>query len=687
MIYTNQMEIHLDHKAIARDFLILEAKRENGDYRKSLVPDLALQTGHALAVAYKYGNCCYILYDRKTADWSCLKTALETAERDVLLHEMASDKLPDYLLAQLLCNAIPSLGSGKTMYHNLTGKLYYTHPSWRHGRGSQVRSFWTICIELTQERCVKLSVVSFCLADRKKNSQSDPQYLFDAQSYALRRLVRKDPDQKQQRFVMGSLDPSRKNTVPFLEFGSQKEFEGCKVGILTRFMEDAKELLSPYLTLERTWMDETAHQGMKLVDTKMDTIRDRIRQVPIYLEDTVQNDASAALAQCLKRELARYSKMDLQEGRPGPGDAVFRIVHNKDTYESCPEQDPYRDAPAYCAVQHLTLEDFQLNDSNKDGQKESALLRKALQEMAIKLDILQGHMNCYTWSDLNYAGPVCFVTVTEESGARGAKLYYRRLRVQPDGALEFMQWDDMPFWDDPEKEAIAAAFRTPKGKMKYHAEGLVYQDYHSIQVIEKTDRFTLPDMFGLQELLSSTRDDELLEVAPLEGVVASLLASAGPEEKPALEQILGRLQELGAYTTRKQLRAGLNLRTKLGRQVNEEIALRTGIRIGSGLKQKQNREQILGGTLDIRLFSHQGAQYYYSGYHAQSLQRSLPHACRIRRVTSTSGSPEFEPYLPLTEVDFVRASAWTVLPFPFKYLREWKPEEHRVKLPYTKTVL
>lgn len=74
-------------------------------------------------------------------------------------------------------------------------------------------------------------------------------YQFDGQSYMLRRLVRKDPDQKQQRFVIGSLDPSRKNTVQFLEFGSLKEFESCKVGSLTKFMEDVKDLLSPYLAL------------------------------------------------------------------------------------------------------------------------------------------------------------------------------------------------------------------------------------------------------------------------------------------------------------------------------------------------------------------------------------------------------------------------------------------------------
>ena len=84
-------------------------------------------------------------------------------------------------------------------------------------------------------------------------------------------------------------------------------------------------------------------------------------------------------------------------------------------------------------------------------------------------------------------------------------------------------------------------------------------------------------------------------------------------------------------------------------------------------------EELMGGTLGIRMVAQEGALYYYGGRLPKSVQHSLPHACRIRKVTSTGGIPHFEKYLPLLEVEFVRAGAWTVLPFPFKYLREWNP--------------
>ena len=98
------------------------------------------------------------------------------------------------------------------------------------------------------------------------------------------------------------------------------------------------------------------------------------------------------------------------------------------------------------------------------------------------------------------------------------------------------------------------------------------------------------------------------------------------------------------------------------------------MRIGSGIKGKDMLEELMGGALGIRQFTQGNAQYYYGGWLPRSLQHSLSHACRIRKVTSTGGTPHFERYLPLLKVEFVRTGAWTVLPFPFEYLREWKRE-------------
>ncbi|WP_346670037.1 hypothetical protein [uncultured Subdoligranulum sp.] len=674
MIPTNQLQITFDRAAIEKKFVILEVKRDSGNYQHSLIPDLALQAARALAVVYEYGALCYILYARQNLDYKNLKKVLESESEDISLREISSTELKDHLLAQLLCNAMPALGADGRMYHNLTGKLYYQQAAWRQGRGEVPRSFWTLRIQLTWDRCVKLSVVTFCQAERKRGAPAEAQYLFDTKSGFLRRLVQEDPDRTSPRFVIGSLDPAHKHTVSFLEFGSWEDFQRCRVGVLHRFLQDVKELLAPYLILHVLFLPEDLRLGDKELDPRSENIKARLREVPLYLEDTVGDAASAALAALLHRELEQYSGITLQDGTPKPGEALFRIVHNKETYADCPERDPYRKAPRHCAVQHLTVEDFQLSGLDRTGAKpkEDAPLRKVLQEMAVKLDVLHGQITCYDWETLGYEAAVNFVIPDDASG-KDKLLSYRRLRVFPDGRLQFSRWQDQMLWEDAEQEKIAAAFHNKFGNRDSDVDGIVYENPDDIHIIRQTERFTLPQADHLNELLASTRDEEWLNVAPLLSVVQSLVTDAEEKDRQNLEILCSDLAELAPQAPRRQLRACLKLKTSLGKYVNKEIYARTGVRIGSGIKGKDVLEELMGGALGIRQFTQGNAQYYYGGRLPKSLQHSLPHACRIRKVTSTSGTPHFERYLPLMEVEFVRAGAWTVLPFPFKYLREWKP--------------
>ena len=111
------------------------------------------------------------------------------------------------------------------------------------------------------------------------------------------------------------------------------------------------------------------------------------------------------------------------------------------------------------------------------------------------------------------------------------------------------------------------------------------------------------------------------------------------------------------------------------KQINRFIFEESGVLIGNALKSARNKEALFGGVLGIRHFCKDDAQYYYSGYLGKSINRSFPHACRIRKVCSTGQTLQFQRYLPLLEVDFIRANGWTVIPFPFKYLREWRLQQ------------
>ena len=250
------------------------------------------------------------------------------------------------------------------------------------------------------------------------------------------------------------------------------------------------------------------------------------------------------------------------------------------------------------------------------------------------------------------------------------------LRVHPDGELVFDTWAQSLLENTTEKEKIAQCFTTSSDHFDWSVQGLIFEDEDNIHTIYNTDRFTLPNMQALEQLLRKTPDGELLATQPIAEAIREYAVSAPEEEQEPCWQKLLVIERLGARASRKQLRQLLNLKTKLGKQLNQVILGKTDILIGDNKKGKENREWLFGGVLGIRHFIQGSTQYYYSGYIDKTLNRSLPHACRLRKICSTGQVLHFERYLPLLEVDFVRASGWTVLPFPFKYLREWMAQQH-----------
>ena len=424
MIQTNQMEIAFDFEAIAKNFTIFEAKQDQGDYWKSKVPDVALQECRALAVVYEWGPSCYILYHRASVEQYSLKQALECCEDNVRVQEITAQKLAEtkkHLLAQLLCNALPGIQANGELYHNVTGKLYYMQPNWFYYRKEVLASFWTLQISFTKDCCVKLDVKTFSNVRIKQDSKNKPQYLFDPECYILRRALRDDPGKSTDHFVIGALNQRRRNTVPFLEFGSLTDYQNCKVGILHQFLRDVQTSLSPYLSLTIVSLDESTHLGVSGSVDSMTGIRNRLRETPLYLEDTVQDEHSRTLISMLRYELAQYSEVTLMEGTPEKGDALLRIIHYPPFYEEHPEDDEYSKAPKHCIVQHITVEDFQLTGMNGRGtkEKEDHKLLKVIQELAIKIDVNRRQMTCYDWSKLGFNKPITYLCHPRPHQRRG----------------------------------------------------------------------------------------------------------------------------------------------------------------------------------------------------------------------------------------------------------------------------
>lgn len=90
------------------------------------------------------------------------------------------------------------------------------------------------------------------------------------------------------------------------------------------------------------------------------------------------------------------------------------------------------------------------------------------------------------------------------------------------------------------------------------------------------------------------------------------------------------------------------------------------------LRGKERREEFLSSCLNIKMFDENGKQYYFVGTIGEGMRWNIPRAANIRCLEGYEGAPLlFDKLLPTMNVSFVHNGQLTVLPFTFKYLREY----------------
>lgn len=107
--------------------------------------------------------------------------------------------------------------------------------------------------------------------------------------------------------------------------------------------------------------------------------------------------------------------------------------------------------------------------------------------------------------------------------------------------------------------------------------------------------------------------------------------------------------------------------------IPEIIEIKKELEAGNNkLRSKAKREDLLSSCLDIKSFRVDNTLYYFVGTIGEGMKYAIHNAANIRRIEPYNGAPEFfEKLLPLMNVSFVKNEQLTVMPFPFKYLREW----------------
>ena len=90
------------------------------------------------------------------------------------------------------------------------------------------------------------------------------------------------------------------------------------------------------------------------------------------------------------------------------------------------------------------------------------------------------------------------------------------------------------------------------------------------------------------------------------------------------------------------------------------------------LRGREKRQELLSAVLDIKALDENGEKRYFVNDIGEGMRCTVRHASNIRKIEKVGQATDlFSQLLPLMDVTFVRNGQLTVIPFPFKYLREY----------------
>lgn len=86
---------------------------------------------------------------------------------------------------------------------------------------------------------------------------------------------------------------------------------------------------------------------------------------------------------------------------------------------------------------------------------------------------------------------------------------------------------------------------------------------------------------------------------------------------------------------------------------------------------KSSKEKYLTGVLDINVYDSENCIEYSSGPIGYGVNKTIPNAPHIYKIKILEGTEKMTDIIKTLGVQFVKYNSYTVIPYPFKYIREW----------------
>lgn len=692
---TNKINVTYNMENIDADFDVFRVEKANKDYYKYNILDSAVYEFKAAAVQWTFGATALVLFIKGEVTEQQFKESIMKKYEDVKIQKIDlfdSEQcnkcfyFENRLLAQLLINSMRTPKHEGFKYNNLTGKLFYHDPSWKDKLAGNVNFIRFLEIVIDPGMYLNLEHKTFKKYDRESNGL----YVIDSKTGDFRKKLKTDTNVI--TYKEGSL-PHKHFRVDNFDITDYEHFRKSKMGIMEQFLRDVKDNLSKYMTIdimEREDVQEFDISNLEKKGISEYEYGEMMQKKGVVIVDENDSEISKDIVEKLQKELARYYHVKATVGNLSKDAYNIRIIHDGEYYAENEMHDPHRDDLKGYIVQHMTEEAKHF--TNTKGS--SPDIKKIVQELIIKGDVRERMISIFDWERLDSGKDWNFVlrkkiktkfgdnTVHMNRVNKKTLNYfnYYRLKIDSNGKMDFDVFCDSNQDETEEWNKICYAYDYVEDKHRgaqNQVEGLMYSDIDNIHAILLTREKTLPNISVLMDTLRETEAKGRVSKELLLKAIEDF-ETDNIDSKECISEWKNKLLAETGIITKETLKKILNMRTGIASKFNRFLHEKYGVWIDGELRKREFEATYqIGNILNIK-YEYNDNDYldgrtfvYYVGAKGKNKKTKYPNACCIRKVISLGEELEYEEVLPLMAVEFVRNSQYTVLPFPFKYLREY----------------
>lgn len=731
VLFSNENYQHITQDFWVYKFEI-DAKKVG--YQYSLIDEVKQQLQGVKSVVYLASKAFYALFEKsKFKNEFELEDQIKALISDTdevqcfrITNLRDENEIDKRHLAQLLFNSLANSSSKNAKCSNITGSLYWvvdadSSKDKSNPNQNIVWQYTTLKLELDYYLHLKIEVKTFSnllkrkdmdFANRKAKFEDYPQYEIISDNFRTMRRLKSNETNKNPSTTYINVQYKKKgklgkNTIPFLDFSDWNSFETSKSGVLYLFLKEVQEQLFKYITVkfvELPFSQEKTEFDKQLSDSVKAKIKEFYQNKPIVINiaDSLKDDPKAnQLAQDLQTFLTdkerEYKAKSVTFGNLSESALNIRIIRSKENYDEQNDEhcNKYQNGKyRNFLVHHITTDDFDIElEKTKKGETKKLLSSPAidviLKESYIKNDIKQGKITILDWTFGEWLFMGKEEIKEENQSSKDKKYNYHLLKITNEGNLFFETCTHGLTVNNEYKEYMKIYDTYDKFNGREFLNCLLVSNYQDINLIFETPRFTIQEIEKIGETLELEAQETELQksqvLAMLEKFVAENQSFADDEK---LLNTTNRLKNFRYKISKDELNnlfeeQGLNNRTKIKKAFcdfyyqNSEQFLGKKDVLHHFFKGKEEIEELFASNTNIYYQDENSTEaFYFVGVVPKQIQTSFQNATNIRKIKAVKNLKGqqsrlvFDQLLQTMAVDFVKQGSLTVLPFPFKYLRE-----------------